>query len=126
MEELDFRLHVIFLKRWRIYIFCGGGKEGKYLEKEKYLEKKKYLLEKKPEENIWRRKKYFLGGEEERRRKRRQISGEQKNIFAEEKKSRKGKGGKYHEEAKFARQVDTNRLKALQEVLVDLTIKSSS
>ena len=37
MEELDFRLHVIFLKRWRIYIFCGGGKEGKYLEKEKIL-----------------------------------------------------------------------------------------
>ena len=74
MEELDFRLHVIFLKRWRIYIFCGGGKEGKYLEKEK-------------------------------------IFGEEKILVGE---------------AKFAGRVDTNRLKALQEVLVDLTIKSLS
>ena len=99
MEELDFRLHVIFLKRWRIYIFCGGGKEGKYLEKGKifgeekifvgeetggkggkYLEKKKIIFgrrrrtEREKEANIWRRKEHFCGGEEKRRRKRRQIS----------------------------------------------------
>ena len=54
----------------------------------------------------------------------RQISGEGKNIFAEEKESGEGEGGKYHGEAKFAGLVD--RSKALQEVLVDLTIKSSS
>ena len=44
MEELDFRLHVIFLKRLRTYIFCGGGKEGKYLEKEKIFGEEKIFV----------------------------------------------------------------------------------
>ena len=80
MEELDFRLHVIFLKRWRIYIFFGGeGKEGKYLEKEKIFGEEKIFVE------------------EEKRRRRRKIFGEEKNIFWEEKKNGEGKGGKYLE-----------------------------
>ena len=82
MEELDFRLHVIFLKRWRIYIFCGGGKEGKYLEKEKIFGEEKYLLEK----NRRKRRKIFREGKNmfmEKKRKE-NIFGEEKILFGEE------------------------------------------
>ena len=98
MEELDFRLHVIFLKRLRIYIFCGGGKEGKYLEKEKIF------------------------GEEKRRR-RRKIFGEEKNIFWEEKKNGEGKGGKHLEkERTFLRR----RRKAEKEKEANIMEKQNS
>ena len=105
MEELDFRLHVIFLKRWRIYIFCGGGKEGKYLEKEK----------------IFGEEKIFVG--EEKRRRRRKIFGEEKNIFWEEKKNGEGKGGKYLEkERTFLRR----RRKAEKEKEANIMEKQNS
>ena len=54
---------------------------------------------------------FFCGGEE--KLKRRKIFGERKNAFLEEKKSRKGKGGKYLEKEKgfFARRTKTEREK---------------
>ena len=54
---------------------------------------------------------FFLGGEE--KFKRRKIFGERKNAFLEEKKSRKGKGGKYLEKEKcfFGRRMKTEKEK---------------
>ena len=105
MEELDFRLHVIFLKRWRIYIFCGGGKEGKYLEKEKIFGEEKNICWRRKteekEENIWRRK----------------------DISWEEKKNGEGKGGKYLEtERTFLRR----RRKAEKEKEANIMEKQNS
>ena len=71
--------------------------------------------------NYKRKRRKIFRGEQKQKRKKRKIFGEgkmfffvgEKNAFLEEKKSRKGKGGKYLEKEKgfFARRMKTKKEK---------------